>query len=183
MSKQFRPWLAEFYYSIVLGGISLVILAQAFRAGWSKTGLVAVVLAAFLATGSRLAWMDGRRRWFGAELEKWAIGRATPLLKKRGLGVEANYFIPGLGDADMLVTNPKTGKSAIIEIKSYGYEDSRCSKALQQVTTLQRALGTDVGLVWLPRAKTSWRDLFKMQPMVMKGSPEKIVKVVARMLK
>lgn len=189
MSKKFKPWRAEFYYSALYAAASvgvLILSAQAFTESMPRAFFGACV-AAGLAGLSRLAWSDGQARWYGASLERWGVARCRPQLERLGFSVGAGVRVVGLGDADLVVTNPKNNVSCVVEIKAFEIPDDRVLAAAEQARRVGDRLRAEHAVVWLPRGRRNWRDWFgtscRAGVPVVKGDSRKLVRFVRQKLK
>lgn len=156
----FSPWRTDFAMAGLFAAMGSFALWRGVTSGSPSTFGLAAGVAVVMALSARWAWKNGRRRWYGKELEVWAVERAGRLLDRKRITWEAGRFVPGIGDVDLVVES-KRGLVAV-EIKSFNrWEQSFWRRGAREADTLAQAaraahaVGAASALVWLPRGRAT----------------------------
>lgn len=188
---RFSPFREDFYAAAGFGALAAVALWRALVADSLAVSVLGLAVVAGCLAAARWAWRNGMRRWYGKNLERWAVGQLGRLLDRRGIPWEAGRRLRGLGDADV-IAHPTKG-AVVVEIKSFerwgagwlGMPVDRDLAALAQVEAQLDAVGAIQGYVWLPRGRpTLLQRLFlrlaRRRVQVVIGSERRMARLVAK---
>lgn len=158
-ARRFTPWRGDFLASGILSVLGAWALWRGVSSGKAGSFLIGVGFAAVLLVLARNYWRSGYRRWYGHDLERWAIERIGQLLDRKHVPWRAGEQVPGLGDADLIVEARK-GR-ALVEIKSlqkwsqsvFAGCGPRERAAIAQAALLRERVGAERAYVWLPRGR------------------------------
>ena len=154
----------------------------------SNAGLAVLGVVLFILCVWWLKPTDYRAR--GRKIEKKAI---DSIKLPKGWKLERNVLLPRLGDADMVITDPKGGKF-VVEIKSF--EGAKKAKwwdrkqeivrpsgrsfskdAIAQVLSQSDVLGA-TPILWLPLAKNQRPFKTRSNVLVVQGSNKVLLKSI-----
>lgn len=188
---RFSPWREDFYAAAGFAGLGAVAVWRAVASGEAAVAVLGLTVAAGCLAAARWAWRNGMRRWYGKDLEQWAIEQIGRLLDRRGIPWEAGRLVRGIGDVDLLAI-PTKG-AVVVEIKSYerwgtgwlGRASERDLAAIAQVQAQVDSTGAIQGYLWLPRGRaTLLQRLFLRhsggQVRVVVGSERQMARLIAR---
>lgn len=157
--RTFAPWRGDFVLAACSVGLAIFAMYGGVRSGTAAGTAVGVGFAGLLAYAARRLWMSGYRRWFGANVEQWAIAELGKRLDRKRITWTANARFPGVGDIDVLVEKGP-GRRAIVEIKSFvhweqslGRLGAREKAAIEQAGRQAAVAGAAQITVWLPRGR------------------------------
>lgn len=164
-ARRFAPWRADFLAAALLALVGAAALWGGLTTMRPGAIALGVGVAVVCGLGARRAWQHGYRRWYGKELEAWAVGLARARLDRKRIRYEAGRWVPGHGDVDLLIHGLEG--SCVVEIKSFERWNQRWflrgereERALLQAQGLQEAVGAQAALVWLPRGRRTLLQWF-----------------------
>lgn len=188
---RFSPWREDFYAAAGFALLGAIAVWRTLVVGSWGAGVLGLAVAAGCLAAARWAWRNGMRRWYGKNLERWAVGQLGRLLDRRGIPWEADRLLRGLGDAD-IIAHPTNG-AVVVEIKSFerwgtgwlGMPTERDLAALAQVEAQINAIGAIHGYVWLPRGRPTLLQrlllrFVKRRVQVVIGSERRMARLVAK---
>lgn len=188
---RFSPWREDFYAAAGFVVLAAITAWQAIASGDARLLALGLFVAVAALAAARWVWRNGMRRWYGKDLERWAVGQLGRLLDRRGIAWEAGRLIRGVGDVDLLAS-PTKG-AVVVEIKSYerwgsgwlGAGSERDLAAIAQVQAQVDSVGAIQGYLWLPRGRpTLLQRLFlgfsRGQVRVVIGSERRMARLIER---
>lgn len=182
-----RGGYADFAVAVATASLSVYALARGLAIATPGSVLTGATLSAVLMYAARRAWVSARSRWYGQDVEKWAVGRIGKILDRRGQEWRSGMLVRGLGDVDLWVRGRRG--TSVVEIKAFRVWrqsvfqlGSREARALEQAQRQLQAVGADRAYVWLPRGRpTLTQRIFgagKGQVRVLFGSPAAVARKV-----
>lgn len=163
--QRFSPWRSDFitaFVAWIAGAMAAGTgLLRLWEGAWPDAIYLLLLAALFGAVG-RFAWRNGKRRWYGKQVEVWATERLGHFCKMRGITYTRNWRAAGVGDVDF-VADTQGGRVAV-EVKSFGRWGQgwqmrlgeRELAAIDQVRRQMRTTGAVAGYIWLPRGRQPW---------------------------
>ena len=168
--SEFKPWAGQRKRGLIALGIGLGLGALAYalpyypQMTWALAALGVVAFSVGMGSLRQAA-----NRAFGKSFEaEWAHLAKTML--GPGYAVETGVRVRGAGDIDVFVQRKADAVRVVVEIKSFVYwrasffgliPGDREKRAFAQAADLQRRIGAEVALIWLPQGRPSfWQWLF-----------------------